>query len=134
MTALQAYKIFMPFLMIFLHILDDFVLQSMCLSNLKQRSWWKKFAPQTSYRYDYMIALIIHAFSWTFMMQLPILLLMYLEHRWNLILVYMCMFLTNWFLHSSVDNAKANKQKLNLWQDQLIHLVQIIITYVIFML
>ena len=28
--------------MILLHIIDDFVLQPISLSNLKQKKWWKK--------------------------------------------------------------------------------------------
>ena len=31
-------------------------------------------------------------------------------------------------LHFAVDDLKANKKKINLWQDQLIHIVQIVIT------
>ena len=58
--------------MIFLHIIDDYVLQAPCLCDLKQKSFWEKNAPQTMYKNDYIIALIMHAFSWSFMIMLPI--------------------------------------------------------------
>jgi len=58
--------------MIFCHIIDDYCLQQGCLSKLKQKKFWEENAPQKMYRYDYIVALIIHAFSWTFMMMLPI--------------------------------------------------------------
>ena len=52
--------------MIFLHILDDYGLQSKCLSFLKQKSWWDKEAPDRMYEYDYIWALLMHGFSWAF--------------------------------------------------------------------
>jgi hypothetical protein len=41
-------------------------------------------------------------------------------------------FIYNWLIHAYVDNLKANNHKINLIQDQSIHLVQIIITWALF--
>lgn len=41
-------------------------------------------------------------------------------------------FLTNMGIHMAVDNAKANLKKINLVQDQLLHLVQIAATWLSF--
>ena len=52
--------------MLFMHVLDDFVLQTVVLSKLKQKSWWEANAPERGYRYDYLAALTAHAISWSF--------------------------------------------------------------------
>ena len=41
-------------LMILLHILDDFVLQGVCLNKLKQKEFWKDYISETNklYKYD----------------------------------------------------------------------------------
>ena len=63
-------KIFILFSMIFCHIVDDFYLQG-CLAKFKQKKWWQENYPNELYRNDWIISLLIHAFSWTFMIMLP---------------------------------------------------------------
>ena len=63
-------KIIILLIMLFLHIVDDYYLQGI-LTKLKQKSWWEENAPNKLYKHDYIIALIEHAFSWTFMIMLP---------------------------------------------------------------
>lgn len=116
--------LFLILWMIFFHIVDDYVLQAPCLSALKQQSWWKENAPNGFYRYDYIWALIMHSFSWTFMIMLPI---AYVQ-QFNIGIGYVIIFLFNTAIHALTDNAKANWKLINLWQDQLIHLAQIILT------
>ena len=53
------------FLMILCHILDDFVLQPVCLSNLKQKRWWDEHCYGKQYNNDYKMALLIHSLSWS---------------------------------------------------------------------
>lgn len=114
-------------LMIFAHIIDDFVLQPICLSKLKQKSWWEKQEGYKDlYRNDYKMALLIHSMSWSIMILIPILLL--LEIPQILILMAFCI---NTLIHYAIDDSKANKGKLNLIQDQIIHLMQVIITWMI---
>lgn len=55
--------------MLFCHIVDDYYLQGW-LASAKQKSWWKKNAPDKLYKNDYIMALCEHAFSWTFMIML----------------------------------------------------------------
>ncbi len=106
--------------MIFCHILDDYCLQGI-LASMKQKSWWKEHAPDKMYEYDYIAALIAHAFSWAFMIQLPILIYM----RFNVDWVYFVMFILNVVGHACVDHMKANQRRINLIQDQKYHLLQI---------
>ena len=114
-------------LMIFAHIIDDFVLQPICLSKLKQKSWWEKQERYKDlYRNDYKMALLTHSMSWSIMILIPILLL--LEIPQILILMAFCI---NTLIHYTIDDLKANKGKLNLIQDQIIHLMQVIITWMI---
>lgn len=111
--------------MIFFHILDDYVLQAPCLSSLKQQSFWKENAPDEKYKHDYIWALIVHSFSWAFMIMLPVAYTNGFDINYGFVII----FAFNVAIHAFVDNAKANWKMINLWQDQLIHLVQIGLTF-----
>ena len=110
-------KAFIVLWMIFFHIVDDYYLQGW-LASAKQKKWWKDNAPQHLYKYDYIWALLMHSFSWAFMIMLPIAVTMSFNISW-FFLVY---FLLNVFVHALVDDLKANRKKINLWHDQLIHI------------
>lgn len=108
--------------MIFCHIVDDYYLQGW-LASAKQRKYWEKNAPEKLYRYDYIWALIMHSFSWSFMIMIPL----------ALVKGYVDIFLlgafgVNLIIHAIVDDLKANKRKINLWEDQIVHIFQIVIT------
>ena len=114
------------FTMIFCHIVDDYYLQGW-LASAKQRMWWKNNAPDKMYEDDYIMALFMHSFSWTFMIMLiPTLLCSN-----NISATHFVLFGINILIHAAVDNAKANLKMLNLIQDQLIHLCQIYVTWLI---
>lgn len=120
-------------LMLFLHIVDDYYLQGI-LASMKQKKWWKKNAPDELYKNDYIIALLEHAFSWTFMIMLVPTIYLYFNPSNFLYRLYMLVFCINWSIHVIVDDYKANKKQINLIQDQLIHIIQIFITWIIFIL
>lgn len=112
--------------MIFLHIVDDYYLQG-TLANLKQKKWWDEHYPDDLYKYDYILALITHAFSWTFMVMLPV--LFYCKFCLNEF--FELLFAVNITVHAMVDHEKANHLRINLITDQMVHLVQIIITWIV---
>lgn len=109
--------------MFFLHIVDDYYLQQGILAQIKQKKFWEENAPEDKYKYDYIWALIMHAFSWTFMVMLPL----FFVSTMPMFVIYL-VFIANVAVHAYVDDLKANKLKINLWEDQLIHLAQIILT------
>lgn len=112
--------------MIFLHIVDDFYLQGW-FASAKQKHWWEVVAPDKIYENDYLWALLMHSFSWTFMVMLPL-----MVTNWGVLSnVFFLCFAVNIIIHAFVDNLKANAKKINLIQDQIIHIVQIILTYMI---
>lgn len=113
-------------LMLFAHIVDDYYLQGI-LAKMKSKSWWEENAPDKLYKYDYIIALIIHALSWAVMITLPILFASAWQPHWA---VYL-MLGVNLAIHAVVDDLKANKKKINLIADQSIHFVQTIVTWCI---
>lgn len=120
------YKILVLLGMMFCHIVDDFYLQPGLLSYLKQKDWWKDKAPDALYKHDYIVALFMHSFSWAFsIMFIPTLYILINGGSLHLIT-----FIGNVVLHMVVDDAKANKKKLNLVQDQILHMFQIIFTWV----
>ena len=119
-------KPFLLILMVFLHIIDDYNLQGW-LASAKQREWWKNNAPSKLYKYDYILALLTHSFSWSFMIMLPIALHM----SFNIDYIFIIILFVNVFMHAFIDDLKANKKKINLWTDQIIHVAQIIVTFFI---
>ena len=117
-------KLILLFVMIFCHIVDDYYLQGW-LASAKQKSWWEKNAPDEMYKHDYLAALFMHSFSWTFMIMLvPTIYVLLVGGIWSPIT-----FITNLVIHMIVDDLKANRKKINLVQDQSIHMVQILATW-----
>ena len=127
------YKILLLLTMIFLHIVDDYYLQGW-LASAKQKSYWEQNAPDELYKHDYIMALFMHSFSWAFMIMVvpSVYTLINTTNTNNASLMIALFFLINLCIHMVVDNSKANLKKINLVQDQLCHLVQILITWVVF--
>ena len=123
--------IYIFILMLFCHIIDDFVLQPVCLSNLKQKHWWDEHCYGKQYKNDYKMALLIHSLSWSIMIHLPLMYNMFYMFPEILILLSI---IINTVIHYIVDDLKANKYKINLVIDQLIHFAQIILTFILFSL
>ena len=111
--------------MVFCHIVDDYDLQGW-LASANQKSYWEQNAPEKLYKYDYVAALFMHSFSWTFMVML-------VPTVYDVILFggtwYSLLFVGNVLIHMFVDDLKANKKKINLIQDQSIHMLQVIWTW-----
>ena len=123
----MTYKILLLLTMVFCHIVDDYYLQGWFVS-AKQKMWWEKNAPESLYKYDYIVALFMHSFSWTFsIMLIPTLYILIMGGTW-----YPFLFVGNILMHMYVDDLKANKKKINLIQDQSIHMIQIIWTWYCF--
>ena len=119
-----AYKILILFTMIFCHIVDDYYLQEW-LASAKQKTWWENNTPEKLYKYDYLAALFMHSFSWSFMIMLPpTIALMVTGGIWKPVLL-----IVNLMIHMFVDNLKANEKKINLIQDQITHMFQIAFTW-----
>lgn len=127
--------------MIFLHIVADYNLQGI-LAQMKQKTWWyrncKNYSDRTKfdesiYKNDYKAALVAHSFEWTFVVLIPML---YYAHTkyYSLAytLMYFFMFIYNFVIHYFVDDYKANKRKINLINDQHIHLLQIVISWILY--
>lgn len=121
------------FAMIFLHIVDDYYLQG-CLSNMKQKSFWEEHHPEDMYKDDFLIALVLHAFSWTFSIHIPIMyLLLKNNYTGKQLMIFATLFIVNVVIHSIVDHFKANKKTINLTTDQLIHIGQIFVSFVTYL-
>ena len=119
--------VFVILCMVFFHIIDDFVLQAPTLRYLKQKSYWEENAPDRLYKYDYIMALIMHSISWTFMIMLPLAFI----NQFNVDIGFVGVFVMNVAVHASVDHMKANLKIINLWHDQLLHMFQIALTAIL---
>lgn len=113
-------------IMILLHIIDDFVLQPICLSKLKQKSFWETYVKDDEkYKFDYKVALVIHALSWSIMIHLPLMVIGVSEYGILLSVIL------NTIMHAWIDDEKANKLNITLFEDQIMHLIQIGATWAI---
>lgn len=138
-----SYKIFILFLMLLMHYIEDFHLQG-CLANLKQKKWWEKqtsnndmhshYALEHSiYRNDYKMSLLAHSIENALFVMLPLILDMLiseftycLQNTWILFIpstILICI------SHYLIDDLKANEMKINLVQDQLYHLGVILLIF-----
>jgi ABC-type maltose transport system permease subunit len=129
---------FLLSIIFFLHIADDYYLQGI-LAQMKQKQWWIDYCDKyikgnlhkqewlNHYKNDYKIALLEHAFSWAFVTSVP-----YLFCNVNFTFYYIQL-LVNSIIHAFVDDLKANKLRINLVQDQFIHFIQLIMTFVVYL-
>lgn len=117
--------------MILFHIIDDFVLQPISLSNLKQKKWWEKQEGYSDkYKDDYKVALAIHSISWSIMIHIPLVIMFPSLGQFALLIS----FIVNAVIHYFIDDLKANKLKINLFEDQMVHFCQICTTLSIIMI
>ena len=109
-------------LMLLGHLVSDYTLQGW-LADGKQKKWWQKLVPNgelpRKYRFDYIAALICHALYWSIFICAPFYASAY----------FLWAILANTVVHAIVDDLKANRGVLNLIQDQLLHLIQILVTF-----
>ena len=119
-------RLFVILWMIFFHVIADYNLQGW-LASAKQKSYWEQNAPEKMYEHDYITALIMHSFGWSFMIMLPIAYVQQFDIRFD----FFILFVLNIAIHAFVDDLKANKKLINLYQDQFIHMVQIVLTSVL---
>ena len=111
--------------MILFHIIDDFVLQPISLSNLQQKKWWEKQEGYSDkYKDDYKVALAIHSISWSIMIHIPLVIVFPSLGQ----LALLISFIVNAVIHYYIDDLKANKLKINLFEDQIVHFWQICTT------
>ena len=119
---------------VFLHFYADFKMQITAkLDKMKQWRWWRDECfkcfdnPNEArhaflkYHFDYLCALLIHGFMWSFVTFLPFL----TSPSSNFIAIV----LVNGFIHAVIDDLKANKRFFPLWTDQFMHILTIGVTY-----
>lgn len=118
--------------MIFCHVVADYNQQGI-LSKMKQRSWWREHTTNKLFDNDYKMALFMHSFAWSFIVEIPLSYLAFTQHNIHLAWITVIFYILNTFIHYRVDDLKANQKTINLSEDQSIHLVQILITWIVAM-
>lgn len=109
------------------HLVADFTLQGW-LADAKQKSWWEWMArekrgvdlAETGYALDYIAALLCHALYWSIAVFAPT----FWGHRYMLWAV-----IINTVVHAVIDDRKANRFTISLLVDQLLHFLQIFVTW-----
>ena len=146
-----SYKIFILFLMLLMHYIEDFHLQG-CLANLKQKKWWidelcknfdcndkceevrEPYLTTTIYKNDYKMSLFAHSIENALFVMLPLIIDLliselttdYLQNAWIFFVPAIALICVS---HYIIDNLKANEMKINLVQDQILHIIFILIVF-----
>ena len=114
--------------MILCHIIADYSLQGW-LASAKQKDWWKKQEGYNDfYKNDYKMALFMHSLEWSIMIHLPIIVF----YNFQVTIVILISILGNCYLHYLIDDLKANLKVFNLVIDQIFHIIQVILFWIIF--
>ena len=130
------YECLLLMTMIFFHIIEDFKTQGI-LAKMKQKSFYDEYRYKVNmYRYDYIAALLAHAFSWAFMIHIPTIAYLILIGKWSNFVrawvAYLIFFIMHMLIHALVDHLKANVYFINLIEDQIIHILQIFFIWITF--
>lgn len=124
------------------HLIADYHLQGI-LADMKQKDWWNEqikllyqkyngtdksfelhYKILKKYKYDYLAGLFCHSIMWGILTFLPLMLVCSPS-------MFACILGVNILVHSVVDHMKANIHLINLCEDQIIHMIQIIISVII---
>lgn len=122
------YLILMLVTMLFMHVWDDFGRQGI-VAQMKQKTWWKENAPAYLYRHDYIAALFAHAFSWSVFIMIPVAIPAFVLDNNYLLVALIPLLIFNTLIHAWIDNMKCNQFKIKLIEDQIMHVCQIVITW-----
>lgn len=138
-----SYKIFILFVILLMHYIEDFHLQG-CLANLKQKKWWREqminndihshYALEHSiYKNDYKMSLFAHSIENALFVMLPLIIDMLISEFTHCMQNTWILFIPSTILicvsHYLIDDSKANKMEINLVQDQLYHLCIILLIF-----
>lgn len=125
--------------MLWLHVFADYNLQGI-LASMKQRGWWAKQIPNyrdTKYKNDYKAALIAHAFSWSFTVLFPMFVSTYNSLNvfgFGVFAAYLLLLIFMTLGHYRIDDIKANRKRINLIEDQVCHIIQIVLAWVLWLI
>lgn len=114
--------------MFFMHCIGDYTLQGDFLSAAKRKEFWLNIDSNKKDTFAYLAILSVHAFIWSFCIHIPILSLISKSNN-----VVISIFI-NFIIHIFIDDLKANRNKITLCVDQIMHILQILITYILFTL
>lgn len=119
-------------LMFYMHVIDDYILQGV-LAKMKQEQWWRSKLGVNfkKYRYDYIVALFWHSLSWSISISIPAIMYCFYRSNFTPSAVIIIAILANTIIHMIVDHMKANMLMINLLADQIIHMLQVIIYWIL---
>lgn len=127
------------FTMVFIHIMLDFH-QGDTIATMKTKQWWLNHPDYgEKYKYDYIVVLLVHGLSWAFAVSIPLFVYIHINpigfifmNTNNLMVVLLWFVIFNGLGHALIDHLKANEKIINLIADQVLHLIQILIVWGIF--
>lgn len=80
------------------------------------------------YRNDHAMVLFLHGLEWSLLMMLPII----IYDGWNASGILFAVMIGNALIHAYIDDLKCNRMRITLTEDQMMHLVQVAVTFMIF--
>lgn len=124
-------KTLLLFSMLWFHILDEFYMPTI-LNKLKCKRWWKENTDE-HYHNDWAMSLMLYGMMWSMTIHIPVVTYLYftnnLKSMYGFIVGTICI---NQFIHCIIDDLKCNRGALNLTQSQILHIIQIVCTYIFY--
>lgn len=134
------------FIMFFLGIVAEFNMQGKLLK-LKSEQWWDQQLARYDlpddfpdsrqahkmYRFDFLVGLILHGFLWSFMILLPLLVLMFVKNDFYVLAYVLCL-IGNTAIHAFVSHLMCNRFIINLAEEQIGRIIQILVSWSLFSL
>lgn len=118
--------------MIWCHLDNDFRKQGI-LASMKQKSWWEQQDEYDDmYKNDYIVSLYAHAIWWGIELHIPVIVYLWYKGQLNTInvVILAIVMIIQIRAHKYTDDAKANHKIINLVEDQAIHILQILLSFV----
>lgn len=113
-------------MMVLLHVIEDFHMQGI-MASMKQKTFWQEYSKM--YANDWMPVILLHGMEWATMVALPCILASWFDVSAWFVLTVVAMGVA----HAYVDHLKANSLRINLIQDQIVHIIQIEVMLIVYM-
>ena len=100
------------------------------MAKFKQKEEWRGYGKE--YLRDWIPVLTVHAFSWSFFTFLPLVYYVYTKDITFYTLAIVIVL--NAIVHFIIDDQKCNRFNINLIEDQCLHILQMVLTFMIVLL
>lgn len=93
---------------------------------------WEENHPNRLHENNFIMTLCEHAFSWACVTHIPIIIYLIVAGIEISVFCFTALFIFHWLIHFMTDDLNVNLLKINLIQDKIIHILQIVVLWFIY--